>query len=185
MPHEVKITKRIPTEQDNYEEEHGIPQYYSTLELKKEVKERIIKEIFDELDAIKVERKEDKYDELCDSLEAQYEGDMESKLTQFNIHVHTTKEKVDEIVTSGAEAFLDSDPIYVVTPRPEFEREGGTEVTEAQTDFLDYKFDNTIAIRAPVKQAMKNAVLKFGGFLRATHELRREKRRREEVYQGK
>ena len=80
-------------------------------------------------------------------------------------------------------AYLKPDPKYAVTPRPKFQKQGGQEVCEKQADFLDYKLDN-LPFRPPEKKTVKSAALKGTGILKIWHRIKREKRRREEEYEG-
>lgn len=178
-------TKKL-TVQERKEEQEGIPKYFSELELSDEDRQRITKEIILEFEAIKRERDEAKLEEKWQGLDDQYEGNIEeSEDRQFNLHKHTTKVKVDAVAGALVEAFLDSDPIYSVSPRPEFATEGGREVCEKQQDFLDYKIDTTIPMKREMPKVAHSAALKGTGILKLTHRIKREDRKREEVYEGK
>jgi len=185
LENDLKL-KEIPLkEEDKDASLPEVPQFHSKLKLSEKDKARITEEIIDELDAIKDERKtaglEDKWEEL-DNL---YAGNMEDfEDRQFNLHKQTTKIKVDAVTRAAKQAFFDSDPIYKVTPRPEFERAGGSEVSDRQTDFLDYKLDTMVPLKKSLGPVLHSAVLKDGGLLKITYKIRDEKRKREELYVG-
>lgn len=183
---EVKFEKIPITPQDKKEEKELIPKYFSELELNEEDKKRINKEIMKEFECIEKERNEAGLPEKWDALDDQYKGNIEeSEDRQFNLHKHTTKVKVDAIAGAETEAFLDADPIFSISPRPEYAKEAGPEVCEKQQDFLDYKFDTTIPIRPELSKVALSAALKGTGILKLTHHIRRVNRKREEVYEGK
>lgn len=182
----VTFETKTLTPQEKKEEAEGIPKYFSELELDDADKQRITKEIIQEFEAIKKERDEAKLEEKWQSLDDQYEGNIqESEDRQFNVHKHTTKVKVDAVEGALVEAFLDSDPIYSVSPRPEFAKEGGREVCEKQQDFLDCKIDTVIPLKQEMPKVAHSAALKGTGLLKKTHKIVREDRKREEVYEGK
>ena len=176
LENDLKL-KEIPLkEEDKDASLPEVPQFHSKLKLSEKDKARITEEIIDELDAIKDERKtaglEDKWEEL-DNL---YAGNMEDfEDRQFNLHKQTTKIKVDAVTRAAKQAFFDSDPIYKVTPRPEFERAGGSEVSDRQTDFLDYKLDTMVPLKKSLGPVLHSAVLKDGGLLKITYKISQSK----------
>jgi len=175
-----KIKKDKVKEQDESE----IPVYLEQLKLDDERKKIIVKEIFDEFEEIKKERDAEKLEQKWDNLDNQYDGKLvEDSRVQFNLDQKVTKIKVDRITNMIMQAFLKSDPKYSVSPRPEFERQGGEEVCQKQSDFLDYKLDN-LPFREPTALTVHSAVLKDGGILKIFHCIKREKRKRDEHYKG-
>lgn len=183
---EIKITKNLDTEQEKIDEAERIPKYLSKLELDEELKKRIIDEVFDEFDEIEAERRVDHLEEKWDALDDQYNGRIEEdEDRQFNLHKQTTKVKIDGISGAITEAFLDSDPIFSISPRP-----GGKDyaammsVSEKQQDFLDYKMDKVIALEKVMEKINHSASLKGTGILKWSHKIERIKRRREEIYEG-
>jgi hypothetical protein len=164
--------------------ESALPIYYEQLKLEKAEKDRISKEIFDEFEELKKERDDEKLEEKWDALDNQYEGKTEEDSRRmFNLCRKVTKVKVNRIVNKIMKAFMQSDPKYAVTPRPEFMKQGGIEICDKQSDFVDYKLDN-LPFRGPEGRAVHSAVLKGTGWLKVYHCIKREKRKREESYKG-
>jgi len=167
------------------DDDYNTPKYMKRLKLSKEQEERLVKEIWDELDAIKKERDAKKLDSKWRALDNQYEGNVEEdSLRQFNLCRRVTKVKADTVERLIMKASWKSDPLFSISARPQFEREGGRETTEAQEDFLDYKFDNDIPFIAPQRKTIHSAIVKGTGILKWFHVLKREKRIREETYDG-
>ena len=165
-------------------DEGELPIYLEHLKLTETQKDRIGKEIQDELEATKEERDAEKLEPKWDDLDNQYEGKVtEDARRMFNLCRKITKVKVKRIVNKIMKAFMQSDPKYAVSPRPEFMRQGGQEICDKQSDFIDYKLDN-LPFRKPMGQTAHSAVLKGTGFLKVFHLIKREKRKREETYKG-
>lgn len=161
-----------------------VPIYMERLELDKSQKERLVKEFEAEFEAIKAERDAEHLESKWESLENQYQGKMqEDSRMQFNLNRNITKPIVDRVANFIKQGFFKSDPIYSVSPRPEFDKEGGDEVASKQQDFLDCKLDN-LPFRAPVGKAIKSATKLGTGILKITHVIKRLPRKREERYQG-
>ena len=179
------LEKKIRTDQEKEQEKQGVPIYYEKLELSSTQKQRLSIEIFDELEEINKERMEDQRDELCEALDNQYEGKLqEDKRQQFNLNQNITKVKINRVVNLIMQAYMKQDPKYSFTPRPEFAKQGGQEVCDKQSDFIDDRLDN-LPFRAAEGMVVHNAVLKNPGILKIYHEIKQEKRRREESYSGK
>lgn len=186
MQTEIEIEEQKITPQDREDLKNAIPKYKAKLELTSDKKKSIVEEIKQELKEIMKEREDDGFDKRCDSLERQYEGKMQNNDDQqFNVHRHTTKAKVDAVVRNCKAAYLESDPIYSVTPRPEFDRVGGEKITDRQSDFLDYKLDEVIPLEAEEERSIHFATLCGVGVTKLTFETKREKKVREEIYEGK
>lgn len=181
-----KITKAEPKDKDSQDEKMEMPAYFEPIDLSEDQKLRLSDEVFEEFDAIKKERETEGYDKDWRMLDNQYKGNLdENEDQQFNLHRHTTKVKVDTVVRYAKKAFMKSDPIYSVSPRPEFAHEAGTEVCEKQQDYLDFKLDHGgMPFRVPMGRVFHQAVLKDGGILKIVHEIRVEQRKREETYKG-
>jgi hypothetical protein len=179
---EATLTKVKPEEKKKNDSE--LPVYYEQLKLSDEDKQRIIDEIFCEFDEIKTERSEKKLEEKWRALDNQYDGVVtEDDRRMFNLCRQTTRIKVNKVTNLIMQAFLKSDPKYSVTPRPEFEGDNAREVCDKQSDFLDYKLDN-LPFRENESIVVHSSVLKGTGFLKVKHVIKREKRKREEVYKG-
>lgn len=166
-----------------YSEDDGTPKYMEKLELTQGQQERILAEIKEELDEIKKERDELGLEKKWKALQSQYEGIIEEDdLRQFNLCRRITKVKCDAVERLIMKAFWKSDPKFSVTARPEFDRENGEDVCQAQEDFLDYKIDNEIDFMSSERKTVHSAVVLGTGIKKWSHELRREKRKREECY---
>ena len=182
---EVKLEQENKSAADKRMESDGIPVYMEQLELTEEQSERVVKEILAELKVIKQERDDIKLDRRCKALDNQYDGKVsESDLRQFNLNRNITKVKIDAIVTSCKQAFFETDPVFAITPRPEYGQEGGVDVCNKQQDFLDYKMDN-LPIEPEMDLVFHSAAVKGVGWLELIYDIRREQRKREEFYESK
>lgn len=176
---------KIDTKQEKQEEEQGLPRYLSRLDLSEEQKTLILNEMCKEIEVIERQRKELNIDDIYEALDTQYEGNLEDdEDKQFNLHMDSTKNKVNQVTNFLMQAFFDGEQIFSVSPLPEFETQGGEQVCEKQEDFLDYKIDNTIPLEQECKIVFHNASLKGLCFLNLTHKIERKKRKRRETYQG-
>ena len=178
---EYKIEKAEPLK-----EETDTPAYMTQLELNEDQKKRLSVEIFKEKNAIDDEREKAHLVEKWDALDNQYDGKPEENIDQqFNVHWPITAIKTDSITHAAKKAFLEADPTFSVSPRPEYAREGGLTVCEGQQDYLDYKLDEgEIPFKAPMGKVFHSAVLKDGGILKITHRFATEERERRESYKG-
>lgn len=177
------LTEQEPAKGKDYDSE--TPKYMEKLKLTEEQQERILKEIKEELDAIKKEREDRGLEKKWAVLEAQYEGIVdEDELRAFNLCRRVTKIKCDAVERLTMKAFWKSEPKFSITARPEFERQGGEEVCQAQEDYLDYTIDNEIPFMPAERRTVHSAVVKGTGFKKWFHEIRREKRKRVECYDG-
>ncbi len=186
MPDLEKYDYKITDAPDRTEEELETPAYLQQLDLNKTQKKRLSREFFLEHNAIEGEWQEAGMIKKMDSLDNQYEGKLDQiEGQQFNVHKHTTKVKVDTATRYAKKAFLESDPRFSVSPRPKYAKEGGIEVCEAQQDYLDYKLDEgVIPFDEPIGKVFHSAGCKGIGWLKIPHEIKREKRKREETYVG-
>ncbi len=170
---------------DKKMEEQGIPVYLEKLELTDTQQDRAIKECIAEIAVIKEERKAKNLEPKWETLDNQYEGEVtEEELRQFNLNRNVTKVKVDAIVLGLKEAFFDADPVFAITPRPEFGRSIGVEVCNQQQDFLDYKIDN-LPFDSEFDLVAHGATVKGLSWLELFYDIKRENRRREESYEFK
>lgn len=182
---EVKFDHETKSDADKKMAAEGIPIYMERLDLKPEQKDRAIKEVIAELKVIREERDKAHVEPKWQALDNQYEGiATEDEMMQFNLNRNVTKIKVDAIVLGIKEAFFESDPIFAVTPRPEFGKGIGLEVCDKQQDFLDYKLDN-LPFDPEIDLVAHSAVVKGTGWLEIFHDIQREARRREEEYKFK
>jgi len=178
------LEREKSSEVDKRIEAQEIPVYMERLELSEEQKKRIVDEILEELEEIIAERETEHMDDKDDALDRQYEGVMqEDERRQFNLNRRVTKIKVDKVTSLIMQAIFDSDPKISVSPRPEFAREGGQDICDSQSDYLDYSLDN-LPFRAPFGMAVHSGVLKGLGYLKLFHEIEQVDRRREERYAG-
>ncbi len=186
MEKDQKYTIEDAPEKTQEQEEKETPAYFDNIDLSAEDKLRLSKGIFEEFDEIKSQYDKEGYINKWASLDNQYEGVMADNPNQlFNLHKPTTKVKVDAITRFLMKAYFGSDPIYSVTPRPEFYKEGGQDVCDRQQDYLDSKLDHGgIPFRPPMTKTLKTAVLKNGGILKITHEYVVEQKKRPEFYEG-
>lgn len=165
-----------------------IPSYRIRLKLNDEQKERLTKQFQEEFRSILSERQSLGLTKKWSALDNQYDGTMQknAKLT-FNLHTHQSKIKTDAIVRALNEAFLDSQPMVDVSPRPEFwkkEEKSGDDVCEKQQQFIQYEMEENIKPSADITRVGLCAVKKFVGILKLEWCYEKELRKREETYVG-
>ena len=179
------LRKQTSEEIEAQEEVEAIPEYRVKLDLSKQEEEDFIDQVWDEFDALVKEREELKLEDKWDELDRQYDGELKSnEFLAFNLHVQQSKIKVDAITRALNEAFLDSDPMFDISPRPDTARKDGYEVAEQQQQFLDFAVDEEICPEIALTKINKCAVTKFVGIGKLSWEYLAEKRRREESYEG-
>ena len=182
---EYVLEQETKSEADKKIEAQELPVYMERLELTEEQEKRLVQEFKAEMTVIKEQRENDKLESKWEALQNQYDGVIEEDARkQFNLNMRITKVKVDKCVNLIMQSFFESDPIYAVSPRPEYEKEGGRPTCNKQQDFLDYKLDN-LPFRFPIGLTVHSATVKGTGILKLYHEIRRETKRREETYDGK
>ena len=164
-----------------------IPQYKISQKLTEEQITNLTTQVFDEYKSLKEERKKLKLEEEWQKADNQYNGELkQNRKLNFNLHTHQTKIKVDAIVRALNEAFLDSEPMADVSPRPEAFRSGkGDEIADRQTEFIDYAFDEEIQPGKDLTLINRSCVMKFLGIGKLEWAYKKERRRREERYEGK
>lgn len=163
-----------------------IPQYKIKQALTDEQKERLSSQFKQEFEALQTERKELGLEAKWASLDRQYDGELKpNKKLTFNLHCQQSKVKEDAIVRALNEAFLDSDPIVDVSPRPEMQKQDGQEVCDAQAQFIDYEMDENIRPASSFVLINHSAVRKYVGIGKLEWDYKKERRKREEVYDGK
>lgn len=180
-PQDKKEVKRNETLDD-------VPNYRIRLDLDENQRERLTKQFQEEFRALLNERNTLGLPAKWAALDRQYDGIMKknSKLS-FNLHTHQSKIKTDAIVRALNEAFLDSQPMVDVTPRPEFWKEqdkSGDDVCEKQQQFIQYEMEENIQPSADITRVGMCAVKKFVGVMKLEWLYEKELRKREESYVG-
>jgi hypothetical protein len=165
------------------------PQYQQAIELTEDQTDRLLEAAICEFKAIKQERDELHLEERWMMLQNQYDGIMEENQDQqFSLHMHTTKIKIDAIVRAAKTSFFDSDPKFAITPQPGYaakDSRGADEVCQQQQDFLDFEISQELNLEGPFEMALYSSAIKGVGILKFPWKYRREKRQREECYEGK
>jgi len=162
-----------------------LPVYMNKIKLSPEQEKRLVDEIMDEIEEIEKERSMESLVDKWDALDNQYEGKIqEDTRLQFNLNRNITKPIVDRVANFIKQGYFESDPVYAISPRPEFAKEGGQDVCDRQQDFLDYKLDN-LYFEAPVGKGVLCSVKKGTGILKIFHDIKTVNRHREEEYSGK
>ena len=163
-----------------------IPEYRTNLKLSDEQQERLTAQFRDEFKSLQDERARLGLDGKWAERDRQYAGELKpNKKLTFNLHTHQTKIKEDAIVRALNEAFLDSEPMVDVSPRPEMQRQDGQEVCEKQKEFIDYEMDENIRPQATFVLINHSTVRKYVGIGKVDWDYCKDRRRREEVYEGK
>ena len=187
MPEKHEFERqKIDKEQEKKQEEQLLPAYFRPIDdLSEADKERLVKEIDEERKEIEKERADSNRETTWDSLNNQYKGTMEdTEDRQFNLSKPTTKVKVRGASILMHKSLFESDPIYQISPRPEFHREGGEEVADKQTDFLDYKLDTEGAFKKVKRKVINSACIYGVGIEKMFHKIKRRKRKRSETIKG-
>lgn len=196
MPEENTLTETegIITKKDleivdadpNEKEDDGIPVYMEKIDFNDEQIKKLRKEVFEWFEDYKAQRAALKLEEKWDAQEAQYDGEMSDESgMEFNLNVPVTKVKVDTVTRLATKAFIDSDPMFSVTPRPESQRNGLEDTISNQEDYLDYLFDEEINVASPVRMAIHQASVCDCSIIKVPFVYKERKRKREEFYSGK
>ena len=182
---DYKIRQQTAEEKERLATTEDIPQYRIQMDLNEEQEKRLTDEFFLEFEALKEERVALKLEEKWKERDSQYDGEMqENKAIPFNLHMHQSKIKVDAICRAAKEAILDVEGLVDVTPRPESARKDGQEVATRQAEFLDYAVDEEVKPEVAIDKIVKSTAKKFVGIGKLCWSYRREKRKREETYEG-
>lgn len=179
------LRNQTPEEKERLDTTEDVPQYRIQMDLDEEQKDRVEKQFKMEFEALEAERVEMKFEAKCKERDNQYDGEMqENDAIMFNLHMHQSKVKVDAICRAAKEAIFDVEGLVDVTPRPEMNREDGPEVAEKQAEFIDYSVDEEVKPEAAYDKIIKCTAKKFVGIGKLCWSYRREKRKREETYEG-
>lgn len=179
--YEIETDKLSKKEVEQQKE--GLPRYMAKLTLSEDDKKAIVDEVFKEVEYIDAQRKDEQIDENYLMLDNLYNGKMaQNEDLQFNLHLQTTKIKVDRVSNYLTQAFFQVEPRFTISPLPEFMEEGGDEICEKQTDFIDYKVDNIIPLESECKRVFHHCTLKGLAWLKLTHLIRKADRKRKETY---
>lgn len=162
----------------------GLPTYMESITLDKEQKRRLMEDWKDEFKAICKERKKKKFEDKIYSLRRQYEGIVPDTMDlDFNLHKHTTKTKCDVVRRHMLQAFLEPEPRVSITPRPEFQRRDGEDITEDIEDFIDYAIDERMnTFRPTLSKVFKDAIGSSVGIMKVCHRYREVKKKRPERF---
>lgn len=164
-----------------------IPEYRINIDLTQQQIERLTEQFFIEFEALKRERESLNLPSIWKAADEQYLGDLQSnKRLIFNLRTFQSKTKVDAITRAIAESFLGNGQIADISPRPEMANtKDGYAVCDKQTQFLDYVMDEEIKPETDIRKIAKCAAKKFVGIGKIEWKYQKEKRRREESYEGK
>ena len=168
------------------DEDEDVPIFIQDIDLTDGQIKRLRKETFNHHDILQKQRESAHKKDQWDEWDAQYDGEMDDKTdSQFSLHVHVTKIKVDTLDTLASKAFLESDPKFVVEAEDELIAQGREEVAERQQDYLDYLLDTQIKIRVPLRQTIHSADKRDLGLLKIQYEYITKRKKRYEEYSGK
>lgn len=165
-----------------------IPKYRVRIKLREDQKARLIEQFQEEFRALISERQNLGLTTKWSQLDNQYDGVLKrnTKLA-FNLHTHQSKIKTDAIVRALNEAFLDSQPMVDVSPRPDFwkkQEKSGSDICEKQQQFIQYEMEENIKPSADITRVGLCAVKKFVGIMKLEWCYEKELRKREETYAG-
>lgn len=190
-PKQLELIDKQETEIDrvpakDIPEEDG-PELSTKLDLSEDEIDRLKQEVFKHWDALKEERIADGRESKWENLQAQYDGEMRAaSYMEFNLDTGVTMIKVDSLARLATRSFLETDPKFTITARPETARMDKWEVVvQRQSDYLDYKLDEVIDIRNPLRQVIHQACLFDVGIMKITYEYIRKRRIRKEFFSGK
>jgi len=176
-PKKEKQKKEIPQE---------IPDYRIKIDLSEEQKARLVEQVEHEFNALKEERATLKLEDIWKQMDNLFNGEMKKNpAMSFNLTSKQAKIKENAIVRALNEAFLDSDPIVDISPRPENLKQGGQDVCDKQAQFIDYEMDENIRPAHNLILINHDAVRKYVGIGKLEWLYKKDRRKREEVYEGK
>ena len=182
----MEIIEKIKGKVETDEEPSYILESAQDLDIPEVRQEVLVKEIFKEFDVIKAERMAEHYDYFIKTAENQYKGEMpRRKNAMFNLNEPITKTIIKDIVGDIVDSHWGVDPIVSISPRPEFAKEGGSEVCQKQEQFIDCVMDVRIPFKSRFELASQSACLKKVGMIKWFHKIRKEKRVGKETYVGK
>ena len=185
-----KLEQRSADKKDKKDEKDELRVYEQHVKLTSDQEKRIVAIAQNELSEIKEQRQSYgplniNLDDRWDELDRQYAGYLEElESAQFNLSMHTTQVKCDVIVRHICESFIESNPKYAISPRPEYEREDGRQTCEKIEDFLDYELDVNIPFAKPLALVAHSSVRKGTGFLKIPYSIERDKSKQEVTYTG-
>lgn len=166
-----------------------IPAYKIHLELTSDQEARLTEQFSIEFKALRQERNDLGLEQKWSELDNQYDGTLaENTKLAFNVHVHVSKIKCDAVVRAVNEAFIDSVPMIDVSPRPAMwaqQEKSADDICEKQQQFLEYEIPENIKPDMSLSLIGLCSVKKFVGIGKLEWGYEKEKRRREEVYEGR
>lgn len=169
--------------------DEDIPAYKVSIDLDEEQGDRLDSQFKEEFEALVEERRVFGLEAKWQEQDRQYDGILRrNQKLAFNLHVHQSKIKVDAIVRALNEAFLESSPMVDVSPRPQewkIEEKLGLDICEKQQQFIEYEVEENIKPERDLTLIGMSAVKKFVGIGKLEWCYEKEKRKREEVYEGK
>ena len=166
-----------------------LPPMTELLPLTPEQEERLKKETFDLFEELVADRKE--YDGQVNGYEAQYGGEvLAERHMEFNLNVPVTPMKCDAVERLAMKAFIESDPKFSCSLRPEAVRKGMDKdairnIERDQEDYLDYVLDERINIASPMRKTIHQSVILKGGIVKVPYFYKKKRCIREEYYSGK
>lgn len=165
-----------------------VPSYRVRIKLDDSQRDRLTQQFKEEFRALLAERNNLGLPAKWAALDRQYDGVLKKNaMLSFNLHTHQSKIKTDAIVRALNEAFLDSNPMVDVSPRPEFWKEqekDGDDVCDRQQQFIQYEMEENIKPSADITRVGLCAVKKFVGIMKLEWCYEKEPRKREETYVG-
>lgn len=185
------ILENMPEESVKRREdsEDDIPPYRIAIDMDSDQIGRLQEQFEEEFDVLKEERRELGLPEKWQSLDNQYDGIMlQNERLAFNLHMHQSKIKADAIARAIKEAFLETKPMIDVSPRPDewrLEEQAGFDVSGVQQQFICYEMDENVRPEQDLSQIALCAVKKFVGMGKVEWRYNKERRSREETYEGK
>jgi hypothetical protein len=184
------VTLERNTEKEDKDEEIvSLLSKGKSLDLSEAKQKEVLKQIKDEFEAIKDERKDiqgSDFDSFLECMDNQKYGLMpKSARRAYNLDTGLTRIKCDDIKRSTVMALLDVEPVVSVSPRLGFALQNGTEICNQQQDFIDSVVDEIIPLRKPMMLAADGAIYKKVGVIKWFHKVVTEKRVRTECYTGK
>ena len=185
----LRTQNKEEVERNEQDVASDIPQYRIKLDLTPEQESALTEQFEDEFDALREELDALGLPNKWLELDRQYDGIMRKNVKlNFNLHMHQSKIKADSVVRALCEAFLDSQPMIDVSPRPEQwkdEDKSGEDVCQIQQQFIAYEIEENIKPHQDLVLIATCAVKKFVGIGKLEWAYDKEKRKREEVYEGR
>jgi len=179
---ELQIETR-PQSEVKKEEQLEIPKYKLRLKLSETQSDKLTKDVFDEFDMMVKERSSLGLEPIWETMQNLFDGESKSNdKLHFDLRTWQARIKAVAVISAMKQSFLEPDPKFNCTPRPEYAREDNYVTPQKQEDFLDYAMDEEIRPEKELHLTITDCVNKFVGIQKVEWDYETTRRRRNEKY---